>query len=310
VYTLITVPLDGRKFSEQALPLAVSIARKADCPIQLVRVAQPPALGTELSGAVVLESREMQEIRSSMMRDLRTVAEKVGKSSGLAVTPVVLSGTLPDTLARHIEESSSDLVVMTTHDRGRLERLLLDSVAGSVVRKLRLPVLLVRPGDQPAAPDRPSSIRRMLIPLDGSEFATRIVSHATKFALLMQCEVTLVTVVTSAAIAPPTPTELVDVPVVAAQDFREAVASTAAALERVAEQMRLSGLTVRTKVLIDHDAGRAIAGHAAEHSVDVIAMTTHGHGAVYRLVAGSVAEQVLHRSAAAVLMYRPHGVAA
>jgi nucleotide-binding universal stress UspA family protein len=53
-------------------------------------------------------------------------------------------------------------------------------------------------------------------------------------------------------------------------------------------------------LLLKGDAAREIAQVARDENVDLIAMATHNHGALYRLLLGSVAEQVLHESACPV----------
>jgi nucleotide-binding universal stress UspA family protein len=54
VYRRISIPLDGTKESEHAVSVAVAIARKSGCPIDLVHVAPPPLYSTELFGAAAL----------------------------------------------------------------------------------------------------------------------------------------------------------------------------------------------------------------------------------------------------------------
>src|SRR5688572_20646978 len=134
MFRLIIVPLDGSDFAERALPLATSIATAAASPLHLVRVAMPPALGTELYGAVVLNAEAIEEMQREAEQSLRATASEVAAATGLDVTPVLLDSGLPDALVQYVAESGADLVVMTTHDRGRLERLLLGSVAASAVR--------------------------------------------------------------------------------------------------------------------------------------------------------------------------------
>jgi len=88
---------------------------------------------------------------------------------------------------------------------------------------------------------------------------------------------------------------------------RTALESTT--LERTAARIRLLELTVDTRVVIDARPAHAIVDFASRHHIDLIAMTTHGRGALQRLVAGSVAEAVLHTASAHMLLYRPQNPA-
>jgi nucleotide-binding universal stress UspA family protein len=65
------------------------------------------------------------------------------------------------------------------------------------------------------------------------------------------------------------------------------------------------GLVTHTAAIVDGHPARAIVEYATQHSVDLIAMTTHGRGALKRLVAGSVATSVLRTTDRPMLIFRP-----
>ena len=309
MYRLIVVPLDATTASERALPWAASIAAAVGCPIRLVHVATPaPALGTELYGAAVLDAAASEEMRRESERSLRALADEVAARTGLGVTSVVLDGGLPDALVEDIRESGADLVVMTTHDRGRLERLLLGSVAESVVRRITVPVLLVRADDDSSAADRPPALRHLLIPLDGSEFASAVIPHAVALATLTRAEVTLLSVADPVLAAASEATGEAGAqltPAQAADEVEGEAVLDSVFLERTARPLRARGLAVHTAVLTGRQPARAIVDYAAQHAVDLIAMTTHGRGAVRRLFAGSVADGVLRAASMPILFYHP-----
>ena len=305
MYRLILVPLDGTAFSEHALPLATTIATAAGSPLRLVRVAMPPALGTELYGAAVLDAAGIDEMRRESERYLRVLAGEVAAARSLDVTPVVLAGGLPNALVEYTRESGADLVVMTTHDRGRLERLVLGSVAESVVRAGTVPVLLVRPTEGAPAVDRPPALSHVLIPLDGSALAHEVIPHAVRIAMLLRMEMTLLAVVDPTLALASRGAGEESAAHVSRRDVDGGTDLGTDFLDRTAEPLRAQGLAVYTRVLTDRQPAHAIVTYAKERAVDLIAMTTHGRGAVGRLFAGSVAEEVLHASPTPVLMYRP-----
>lgn len=309
MYRRIAVPIDGTTVSQHAIPWAVTIARLAKCPIDLVHVAFPPAAGSELYAATVAQPKDVEAIRQVAQRDLQALADRIA-SSGVAATASTVTGEIPESLIDHVGTSGADLVVMTTHDAGRLERLLIGSVSESVVRHLHLPVLLVRPEDAPSvAADAPRSITKMLIPLDGSPFADAILPHATALASLLTSEVTLLGVMqpilalAAADLGAPAPI----IPMATHEDRPdpEQTETEKRVLEHTAGQLRSSGLTVRTEVLVDGQPARAIADYAERNAIDAIAMTTHGRGAFKRMLAGSVSQRVLRTSPLPMLMYRP-----
>jgi nucleotide-binding universal stress UspA family protein len=78
-------------------------------------------------------------------------------------------------------------------------------------------------------------------------------------------------------------------------------------LERAAEPLRARRLPIHVEVLVYGQPAYAIVEYAKQHDVDLVAMSTHGHGALKRLVVGSVSESVLRATPTPVLMYRPEG---
>ena len=312
MYRRIAVPVDGTTMSHQAIPWAVTIARRAKCSIDLVHVAFPPAVGTELYAATVIQPKEVEAIRHIAQRDLRALADEIA-SKGVTAAATVVTGELPGALIDHLEASDADLVVMTTHDASRIERLLVGSVSASVVRHIRLPVLLVRQEEAASvAVDAARSITKMLIPLDGSSFGETILAHAARLATLLTSEVTLLAVMQpllalAAAAADLSGPASAVIPMTTHVDNPDPEQTAAAidSLEQTAAPLRASGLLVRTQVLVDGQPARAIVDYAESNGIDAIAMTTHGRGALKRIVAGSVSQQVLRTSHLPMLMYRP-----
>lgn len=313
MYRHIAVPLDGTRESHTALHWALTVARLADCSIDLVTVAYPPAYGTELYGAAVTDATDVDRMMLDAGQRLRRIADEMA-ALGIRVTSTVLKGAVPSTLADHLHNSGCDLVVFTAHDRGRLEYLLLGSVSHSVVRHVHLPVLLVRAGADALPLTTTAAIRHVLVPLDGSTFGAMIVPHAAALAELMGADLTLLGVVeptlATAALTPGLGS-LPDVPAAppaAAFDAEHDDTQSrlhSEVLEQTAGPLRARRLTVRVDVIVDARPAHAILAYAKQHDVDLIAMTTHGRGALKRLVAGSVSQKVLRSSPTAMLLYRP-----
>jgi nucleotide-binding universal stress UspA family protein len=260
--------------------------------------------------AAVIDLADIRGLRRAAERDLRSVADEI-TALGIEASPVGLEGNVADALIDHIRASDTDLIVMTTHERSQFEHLLLGSVAESVMRHIHTPVLLVREDQGVPALDAPRTIKHILIPVDGSPFGAEIIPHAVALATLLKSEITLLAVLQPimAAIAMATEVEAPSIglePIGARDaDDAEQVEIESQVLERTADPLRASGLAVHTVVRVDTQPARAIVDHANSQAIDLIAMTTHGRGALKRLVAGSVSQRVLRTSHTPVLMFRP-----
>lgn len=164
--------------------------------------------------------------------------------------------------------------------------------------------------------------RRVLIPLDGSEFSRQIVRVVRGF--LAHEDVTLVlfraaippTVATGAAPVQDVdvfvggmpmagtyfPPHNVDVDAIA-QERERYRTELRDALRVEADRLRVDGYTVAIEVRFG-DPDQAIIDYVRENDVDLVAMTTHGRSGLGRLVLGSVAERVLRGVGVPVLLMR------
>lgn len=306
----ILVPLDGSPFSEQALPVAIGVARRTGAALELVRVHEPLESlaagnltfvpGASVPGPPVPDPWVEEERRRADESYLRSTAARVGAQSGRDVAVAVLDGSPAEALARHVAARGPDLVVMTTHGRTGVSRVWLGSVAEGLVRRVPGAVLLVKPGErEPAAPP----FRRVLVPLDGSPLSESVLEPSIGVVGAEDVEFTLVR-----ATEPLTAQSVASLGAIA--DARQAEwerqdAEVDAYLDAVAERLRARGLAARWRSLVHVHAARAILETAAEIGADLIAMATHGRGGLRRFLLGSVADKVLRGAEVCVLLYRP-----
>lgn len=311
MYHLIVVPIDGTPFSQHALPYALSLAQRTGAAVELTQVVATPAAGFDPFGVGVVDPTETEALRETATARLRGLAEQAARRSGVAVSATVLSdGDTVAALVRHVRERRSDLVVMTTHDRSRLERWLLGRTAEQVTREVRVPVLLVRGHEELPTFEPLPSFRHVLVPLDGSPLASLVLPHVVALARATQARATLLAVIDpvlalGAAALPPADVGPGPVSVMEPASAGESETAATAVLDAAAEPLRNAGIPVDVQVSEDGQPARAILAEATRVGADVIAMSTHGRGALGRLVAGSVAEKVLHHALVPVLLYRP-----
>jgi nucleotide-binding universal stress UspA family protein len=290
----ILVPLDGSDFSEQAIPVAFALAERWHAPLRLARVHVP--LTSEVhcaDGLVVMDNRRDLEARQ---RDAAYLEQRRATASGAAAETVLLQGPgVPTALARDIGQSGARLVVMTTHGRSGLPRLLLGSVAGELVRRSPAPVLLVRPRAEQA----PGQFRRVLVPLDDTELARSILCHATRVAE-PGAQLVLLTV-----IEPLSWQSWPDHMGTPAPDEREREAAARAWLEETAEPLRALGFQVETRVSLSRHCAQEILAVAREIDANLVALATHGRSGLVRAALGSVADQVVRGTVVPVLLLHP-----
>jgi nucleotide-binding universal stress UspA family protein len=143
-------------------------------------------------------------------------------------------------------------------------------------------------------------IKKILVPLDGSELSLSVLSTVEEMALGLHASVLLLNTIN------PVVGNFPGMEMWAADErvLEEAREAADKFLDSAAEGLKSKGLEVTTRVLVG-PAVTEIMVAAEQEGADMIAMSTHGHSGVGRWVMGSVADAVLRRTHLPCLMLRP-----
>jgi nucleotide-binding universal stress UspA family protein len=140
MFKRIVVPLDGSPLAEAILPSATRLAAAVGAQVDLLRVAQAPAMAT-MSASYLAD----EEVRVTQEAEAYLAALQARLASdGAKVQTVVRYGHAATEIVDHVRSHGAGLVAMSTHGRSGLGRLVMGSVAEEVVRKVAVPVLLLR----------------------------------------------------------------------------------------------------------------------------------------------------------------------
>jgi nucleotide-binding universal stress UspA family protein len=296
----ILVPIDGSVFAEHALPLAMALARRSSAALHLVQVHVPVLAIESLN---LLDDALDADLRQREAAYLEALAGRVRQRVNVPVRTAMPSGHVPDVLVAEARRSQSDLIVMTTHGRGPLSRFWLGSVAEEIVRRGPAPVLLRRPPEGPVDLAVVPTLRRILVPLDGSAAAERVLPEAVAIAGAMSAEFTLLQAVL------PIPVLGYDLGGYAAAGTDIAIierqqADARSYLLRVKDWLEARGFRVSARVALGAPAPTAILDEAQASTYDLIALHTHARTGLARLLLGSVADKVVRGATCAVLVHR------
>ena len=145
MYQRILVPIDGSATSERALQEAIRLAG-GKAQLRLVYVLEE-VFPLDTVGYSFIDLAALQEaVRHTGERALAQAAEKVRRSGTTAETALLESKgeRIASVIVDAARQWQAELIVIGTHGRSGLSRLLLGSVAEGVVRGASVPVLLVR----------------------------------------------------------------------------------------------------------------------------------------------------------------------
>jgi nucleotide-binding universal stress UspA family protein len=135
--------------------------------------------------------------------------------------------------------------------------------------------------------------KKILVPLDGSKLAEKILPQVEELVKFSGAEVHLLRVVMTYDLAPKENREHLQKLSGEAQEY----------LDQVSARLQKSGLQVSATVAYGKDAVQ-ICDYASEKKFNLIAMSTHGRSGLGRWTLGSVADKVLHCSIVPVMLFR------
>jgi nucleotide-binding universal stress UspA family protein len=304
MYHSILVPLDGSQFAEQALPLALSIANRAGAGLEIMRVHDICTVEDPHSGWAPYNPAEDAMLREQEQTYLDSIARRLGSAATAPVTSALKVGLVADRILDHVRTKPVDLIVMTTHGRGPISRFWLGSVTDELLRHAPVPILMIRPRGDAEVRESEPTLRRMLIPLDGSEFAKQVREPAVALGSVMDAEYVLVRAVEASL--PPGGSPLAAERKAAEEprlDKRKAEAQ--AYLDGAVERLRSEGFRVRARLVVAESAATAVLDTARDEKIDVIAVATHARSGFKRLLLGSVADKIVRGAFTPVLVYQP-----
>jgi nucleotide-binding universal stress UspA family protein len=147
----ILVPLDGSALAESILPLVEKVAADHEASIVLMQSVPPVTAYTGFEyAAPTTVTHILDDMQKQSRAYLTGVTDKL-RGKGLDVEAAT-SGSLPtEAILTAADDHGVDLIALATHGRSGLGRVVLGSVADSVVRRSHLPCLLIHPDEKVAS---------------------------------------------------------------------------------------------------------------------------------------------------------------
>jgi nucleotide-binding universal stress UspA family protein len=150
--TKILIGIDDSKYAEHAAEYGFDIAHKFNAAVGVVNIIEPvvmtettagidPLLGAGMAGNIAqdMEILDIQKNNSANM--VESTVKRLG--GDMQVTHFTEYGATADGIITCSKEFGADLIVIGTHSRSGLDRLLMGSIAEHVVRHSEIPVLVV-----------------------------------------------------------------------------------------------------------------------------------------------------------------------
>jgi len=286
MYDKILVPTDGSNAAKKAVAEGIALAKRFNASLHAIYVIEynnhPDRVKSELS----------TELATQGKRVLDEVSARADDKEVDITTQVIEPGQpVHQEIIEYGTEHDVDVVVMGTHGRTGLNRLVLGSVAERTLRISPIPVLTVH-----EASDIVSEFETILLPTDGSKTATTAATHAIQLAVMTDATLHVV--------------HAVDLTIIAGEygsgkvlDSLETAGQQA--VDTVIERATDAGVQSVEASILSGSPSRAIADYAADRDVDLVVMGTHGRSGLERFLIGSVTEKVVRLAEMPVLSVSP-----
>ena len=297
----ILYPTDFSKCATHALPHTLHLAERHAAELHLLHAvvlhdADPDSAIHRLPNMEelyqLLEEHADQEMESTVRERGKNLSVKRAQVRGISAAGAILD---------YAADNDIDLIVMGTHGRRGLRRLLLGSVAEEVVRLAPCPVLTV-PEREMRAGLAADSVTQIVVPVDFSQHAHLAIAYARSLATLYKAQLHLMHVVDEVVYPDFYPPVM---PAGTAQndDLRQ---QSETRLRDLAAKFETSG--VRANVYVRSGrAAPAIAAFAEQLAADLIVIASHGLTGIRHMLLGSVTEQVVRRATCSTLTVKSFG---
>jgi nucleotide-binding universal stress UspA family protein len=296
MFERILVPLDGSKVSEMVVPYAIELASLFNSTIVIAGVSESS------TGQAIIKGRSYLEKQSDIISEALLKRQPAGQTNKpyAQVGFQSLIGNPASEIINYAAKINSSLIIMASRGASGSGPWPIGNVAEKVLRSAICPVLLIREELDASIISLKYILRKILVPLDGSNLSEAALPFAISLAKETGAEIVLFQVIESVDFSGYSgiTTEVVE-------KYKAGSHSTA---RDYLEKTKQSIVNVHPSVSTatgEKPAAEKIIDYSEANNCDLIIMSTNGRSGISRWVFGSVTDKVLHTGDKPVLVIRP-----
>jgi nucleotide-binding universal stress UspA family protein len=296
----ILVCTDFSAESIKALSYATAFAQKFNAKLWLIHIGEPTPAFSGLEGIpIIIDDAQLQ--KNSERRLAEFAAEHI--PSNVSVSPLVRNGSAFEEIVSIAKARNIDLIIISTHGRTGLKRILFGSTAERIVQRAPCPVLVVRDREhdflqKPSKSDGERAIKldRILAPTDFSDCSKKALQYAIAFAKQFRSEIQCLHVLEILY-------EVEEAGIAETQAFQKSRQEASKRQMETFVEEAIGQAPAKGEIKLGSPY-REIIQMADDRHVDLIIIGTHGRSGLGHFLLGSTTERVVRHARCPVLVVR------
>jgi len=265
---MLLVATDGSEFSKNAVREALNLAKICSSKLIAISVVET---NPEFEAGV---PQVIEKAEKDAREHLESIKSQAAKEDVACETIVSLGEEPYQEIVDHVSLKKVDMIIMGTHGRKGMKRLIMGSVAVKVIGHAPCNVLVLPLNAK-------FECKNILIGTDGSQYSKAAASEAIGIAKRCGSRLFVISVAPS------------DVAMISAQDN----------VKKVVDKAEMEGIETAS-IVTKGEPYEAVVEAAKQKKADLIVMGSHGRTGLKRLLMGSVTERVIGHSESAVLVVK------
>ena len=292
MFQRILVPLDGSKLAEQVFPHVAELAKAFGSEVVLVAVCEPE------------EKDYGHACRLYINNEAKQLSGAMEKGLAVTIKAEVLVGKPAKQILDYVEENDIDLIIISSHGRSGLTPRSLGSTVNKLLHRASVPLIIVRAEEILLESAKSELLKRILIPLDGTEENAVILPYVVELTRKLDSEVILIQVIEPGHHVH----TIMGLDYIPFKDRDMDSMNTKARkyLNEVSEQFVATKATIRSEVRVG-DPAKEILKCASETDSRLIALASHMHSGIEAWFYGSVTHKILHAGSQSILLVSSAG---
>ncbi len=290
----LLVPVDFSDITNPVLRTVKNIAQKHEASVCILHVVSP-VLYIPYPESLSVEVIDVQMLKEIEETKKKEAEEKIKALKdfleGIEVKTRVEVGDPREVILEIEEKERPDLIVIGSHRKGLIERLLVGSTAEKIVKHSKHSVLIIKGKE-------PEFKKSAVIGYDFSKTAERMLEFAINFLKPFEVNIKLLHV-----------DEPIDIPVIekiGEKIYKKYREEKKKYLEKLKERLEGEGFKVETYFIEGKEASEGICDFIEENedSIDLLIMGSKGLSGIKRLILGSTSTEVFRKVEVPILIYK------